>query len=178
MSSMGRSEPRSGDGASEPGEALECLFRRYYRPLVVVACLLVDDPGTGEEIVQEAFVRMQRSWDRIDDLVAAPAYLRTTVLNLARSRLRRRVIHRRHPLETQRDTASAEDAVVLAEEQREMLELLRSLPRRQRECLTLRYYLDLSEAEIAATLGISAGSVKAYAHRGLATLASKLECRP
>jgi RNA polymerase sigma-70 factor (sigma-E family) len=177
MSSKGRSESPSGGRPSDPLEALDDLFHRHYRALVAVACLLVDDRGAGEEIVQEAFVRMHRSWDRIDDVKAAPAYLRTTVVNLARSRLRRREISRRLKPQAQPDASSAEDAVVLAEGQREMLAVLQSLPRRQRECLILRYYLDLSEAEIATTLGIAPGSVKAYAHRGLAALASKLESR-
>jgi RNA polymerase sigma factor (sigma-70 family) len=56
-----------------------------------------------------------------------------------------------------------------------MLGALRHLPDRQREVLVLRFYLDLTEAEIAHTLGISAGSVKTHAHRGLAALAHWLE---
>ena len=58
-----------------------------------------------------------------------------------------------------------------------MIAALRSLPDRQRECLVLRYYLDLSEAEIAATLGISAGSVKTHSHRGVAAWPRSLEAR-
>ena len=61
------------------------------------------------------------------------------------------------------------------DEQRRVLAALRSLPDRQRDVLTLRYYLDLSEAEIAQTLGITPGSVKTHAHRGIAALAERLE---
>jgi RNA polymerase sigma factor (sigma-70 family) len=61
------------------------------------------------------------------------------------------------------------------EDRREVLAALRALPDRQRECLALRYYLDLSESEIAATLGISAGSVKTHTHRGIAALERALE---
>jgi RNA polymerase sigma factor (sigma-70 family) len=61
---------------------------------------------------------------------------------------------------------------------REVVALLTALPERQRECLVLRYYLGLSEAEIAATLGISTGSVKTHTHRGVAQLASRLEDQP
>lgn len=117
-------------------------------------------------------MRIHRAWPRVTD---PPAYLRATVLNLARSGLRRQLVARRHAPTPERDAAAAEDAVMLREEHREVLAALRSLPRRQRECLALRYYLDLPEAEIAGTLGISTGSVKSHTHRGLAALASKLE---
>ncbi len=70
---------------------------------------------------------------------------------------------------------SAETGALRAEDRREVIDALRGLSDRQRECLVLRYYLDLSEAEIATTLGISTGSVKTHAHRGLATLAERLE---
>jgi RNA polymerase sigma factor (sigma-70 family) len=72
---------------------------------------------------------------------------------------------------------SAEEHVVLMDDQQDVLDAMRALPRRQRECLVLRYYLDLSEAEIASTLGISNGSVKSHASRGLAALARRLEAR-
>ena len=58
---------------------------------------------------------------------------------------------------------------------RSVLEALRTLPRRQRECLTLRYYADLSERETADALGVSVGTVKSTTSRGLAALASKME---
>lgn len=62
-----------------------------------------------------------------------------------------------------------------AEERRLVVAALRTLPCRQRECLALRYYLDLSEREIADALGISTGSVKTHASRGLASLTTALE---
>ena len=104
-------------------------------------------------------------------------YLRATVMNLARSRMRRRLVARRRVEPTVRPAMSAEEHVVLLDDQQEVLDAVRSLPRRQRECLVLRYYLDLSEAEIASTLGISNGSVKSHSHRGLAALAQRLEER-
>ena len=72
---------------------------------------------------------------------------------------------------------SAEERVVLLDDQQDVLDAMRTLPRRQRECLVLRYYLELSENEIAATLGISNGSVKSHSSRGLAALARRLESR-
>ncbi len=108
---------------------------------------------------------------RADDRL--PAYLRSAVLNGARSQLRRRSVARRHP-QPEPGSAPAADAD-LGGDEAQVLAALRALPERQREVLALRYYLDLSEEEIAATLSISPGSVKTHAHRGLATLAERLE---
>jgi RNA polymerase sigma-70 factor (sigma-E family) len=152
------------------------LYREHYRSLVRLASLLLDDVGASEEVVQDAFVSVHRAWDRIDDPARRVAYLRSTVLNGARSGLRRRRVRRRYDhVEVAGPTEGAESGALLAEEHREVLAALRDLPRRQRECLVLRYYLDLSEADIATTLGISAGSVKTHAHRGLAALAVALK---
>ena len=156
-------------------DGLRQLFESQYHALVRLACLLLDDRGLGEEIVQDAFVKLHGSWDRIADPAAAPAYLRSTVLNLARSRMRRRLVARKHEPVALPPTASAEERVMLREDQAEVLNALRALPTRQRECLALRYYFELSEAEIAAVLAISAGSVKTHTHRGRNALAEKLE---
>jgi len=163
--------------ALDRDQLLHDLYVEHYRSLVRLACLLLDDRGAGEEAAQDAFVRLHRSWGRLRDPSAAPAYLRSTVLNLARSGLRRRLVARRHAPVPVGDAASAESIVVLREDQQDVLGALRALPPRQRDCLALRYYLDLSEADIAATLGISTGSVKTHASRGLAALATKLEAR-
>ncbi len=155
--------------------ALAALFRDHYADLVRLASLLVDDQGAAEEVVQEAFVGLFRRWDRLDDIRAAPAYLRTTVVNLARSRLRRRAVRRRHRPELLPDAPSAELGALARDEERALLAAIGRLPRRQRECLVLRYYLDLGQAESATILGISEGSVKSHTHRGLAALAATLE---
>lgn len=153
---------------------LESVYREHYRSLVRLASLLVDDVGTCEELVQDAFVRVWRRGPvlRTDDKL--PSYLRSAVLNGARSQVRRKVVARRH-LQAAPDPAPGADAAPLAGDVDRVLTALRALPDRQREVLALRYYLDLSEAEIAATLGISTGSVKTHAHRGLAALAARLE---
>jgi RNA polymerase sigma factor (sigma-70 family) len=97
------------------------------------------------------------------------------VMNLARSRMRRRIVARRHHSRPAGDAPPAEEAVLLREDQREVLAALRGLPGRQRECLALRYFHDLSEAEIATALGISTGSVKTHTSRGIAALTKRLE---
>jgi RNA polymerase sigma-70 factor (sigma-E family) len=156
------------------GADLESAYREHYRSLVRLASLLVDDVGTCEELVQDAFVQVWRRGPRLVAGDRLPAYLRSAVLNGARSHLRRRLVARRHataPPGPARDPGERP----LAGDDHLVLEALRALPDRQRDVLALRYYLDLSEAEIALTLGISAGSVKTHAHRGLATLADRLE---
>ena len=164
---------RTGDRVDPAGDlALRDLYEREYLPLVRLASLLLDDRGSCEEVVQDAFVRALAAWGTIRDPAKAPAFLRSAVLNGARSRLRRRLVVLRHPPDPARAVTSPEGATV-----RHQLVIgeLRRLPTRQREALALRYFLDLSEAEIADTLGISAGSVKTHVHRGLETLARRLE---
>ncbi len=165
---------RDDTSTALPGLDLEAVYRAEYRSLVRLAALLVDDVGTCEELVQDAFVKVWRRGPALRDPARLPAYLRSAVLNGARSHLRHEGVARRH-LESVRVPVEGADASALAGEEARVLAALRSLPDRQREVLALRYYLDLPEAEIAATLGISAGSVKTHAHRGLATLATRLE---
>ncbi len=154
---------------------LERAYREHYRSLVRLASLLIDDIGTCEELVQEAFVQVWQRGGSLRDPDRLPAYLRSAVLNGARSALRRKGVAGRH-LQVAPDPAPAAETSALAgESEKHVLQALRTLPDRQREVLALRYYLDLSEAEIARTLGISKGSVKTHAHRGLATLAPRLE---
>lgn len=157
-----------------PAPDLESVYREHYRSLVRLGSLLIDDVGTCEELVQDAFVKVWRRGPVLRDPDRLPAYLRSAVLNGARSHLRRSVVARRH-LQAVPDPSDEPGPSPFTGEEARVLAALRSLPDRQREVLALRYYLDLSEAEIATTLGISAGSVKTHAHRGLATLADRLE---
>lgn len=150
------------------------LYRSDYRDLVRLAALLVDDVGTAEELVQDAFVATARRHGRAGmvDPGAAGAYLRSAVLNGARSQLRRREVRRRHlrSVGTLPTAPPADHDVVLSDESRRVLAALDRLPARQRAVLVLRYYGDLDVAETAAALGISSGSVKTHAHRGIAAL--------
>jgi RNA polymerase sigma-70 factor (sigma-E family) len=143
--------------------------------LVRLASLMLHDDADAEEVTQDAFVKAYLAWDRIKDPDKALAYLRSAVLNGARSRLRHlKVVGRTESSQPGRHE-SAEAGALAADDHRRVIAALRSLPGRQRECLALRYYADLPEAEIAATLGISTGSVKTHIHRGLAALSSRLE---
>lgn len=165
-----RDEPAYTDAE----EALTELYTEHYRSLVRLAATLLDDPSVSEEVVQDAYVKMYGAWRRIREPAAAIGYLRTTVLNLARSRMRRRLVARKHAPRQLPDAPSAETGAMESLEHDHVLSVLRTLPARQREVLALRYYSELSEAEIADTLGISRGSVKTHASRGLAALRNQL----
>lgn len=158
-------------------EAVTHLFVIHYRPLVRVAALLLHDDAAAEEIAQEAFVALHRSWARVRDPDRAAAYLRQTVVNRSRSALRRRAVadrflRRQGPAVT---VPSAESDALASETHAEMLAALRQLPVRQREALILRFYSDLSEAQVADAMGISAGAVKSHTSRGLAALRRLLD---
>ena len=168
--------PRSQVSGWSADEALELLYAAHWRRLVRLAVLLVHDVGTAEEIVQECFVSVHNRWNRLNDPDKALAYLRRSVVNRSRSHLRHLAVVRRH---VERDQASepqpgADHTAYDQVRRATVLDALRSLPRRQREVLVLRYYLDLSEAEIADTLGISRGAVKSHASRGAGALRAQL----
>jgi RNA polymerase sigma-70 factor (sigma-E family) len=158
-----------------PEEAVAALFREHYRPLVRLAALLLGDAGASEEVVQDAFVKLQLGWHRVRDPQKAPAWLRSAVLNGARSQLRRRRVTRRHLQAVPRAEASPEARAMEVAEHERIVAALRELPERQREALVLKFYLDLTEVEIAAAMDVSTGSVKTHVHRGLAALHAAFE---
>jgi len=155
--------------------AVEELYAAHYRRLVRLSVLLVRDLGTAEEVVQDSFVAMHGRWRRLREPDNALAYLRQTVVNRSRSVLRHRGVEARYVPPVVPDHRGADEDAVVAERRSQVLDALKELPQRQREVLALRYYLDLSEAEIAATLGISRGAVKSHASRGAASLRHLLE---
>ena len=157
---------------------LSVLFRRRHAELVRLALLMVGDQATAEDVVQDVFARLHARradgpWGE-DSL----AYVRAAVLNGCRSQLRRRSVARRFEGlggRLERVTQdSAEQEMMRSEERRQVLAALAALSSRRREVLVLRYYLGLSEAEIASVLGISPGTVKSTAARGLAALCRRL----
>lgn len=147
------------------------LYERHWRSMVRLAVLLVDDLPSAEDVVQDAFVALHRHAAELRDPNAAVGYLRTSVVNLSRSVIRRRQTARKYLRVAEPEaTAGADHEVLLRDEHRAALAAVRRLPRRQQEVLVLRYWSGLSEREIAQTLGISAGAVKSSASRGMATL--------
>ncbi len=170
--------PMNATARWDADSAVAELYAGHYAGLVRLAVLLVRDVGTAEEVVQDAFVAVHGRWHRLREPERALAYLRQTVVNRARSVLRRRGVEARHGSGAlARDVSGpAADEQALATDVRvRVLDALRALPPRQREVLALRYYADLSEEQIATVLGISRGSVKTHASRGAAALRPALD---
>jgi RNA polymerase sigma-70 factor (sigma-E family) len=156
--------------ASTPAPTVDisALYAAHRLALVRIAILLVDDLASAEDVVHDAFLALHRQSERLRDPQSALAYLRTSVVNGARSALRRRRTVRSHLRAVEPEAAESADAtLLLADEHQQMLTAVRTLPRRQQQVLALRYWSELSEAEIAETLGISRGAVKSTASRAL-----------
>ena len=157
--------------APEPAEAVTALYRAHALGLIRLAVVMLGDRGAAEDAVQEAFCGLYRRWHGLSDPGKALSYLRSSVINGCRSALRRR--RRQASLDPSTGDApgeSAEATALIGEEHRQVLTAIRSLPARQREALVLRFYLDLDEEEIAATMRISRGTVKSTTSRALAAL--------
>ncbi|HKX76083.1 MAG TPA: sigma-70 family RNA polymerase sigma factor [Acidimicrobiia bacterium] len=158
---------------------VELLVERLYREeganLVRLARFFVDDRNAAEDLVQEAFIRLARSVGRIKDETRVTSYLRSIVLNLARDHNRRGLVSLRHQPASDPAPPSVEEEISLREDQRRVIDALRDLPKRQRDCLVLRYYLELGVGEIAGDLGLSVNSVKTHLKRGLRSLEARLE---
>ena len=164
-------------GTLDADALVEQMFAEQGASLVRLARVFCDDRDAAEDLVQEAFIRLHRSAGSIRDLRRAPAFLRSIVINLARDHNRRGLMSLRHQASADPPASPAEpgERAVHDEEVDHVLGALRTLPERQRACLVLHYYEQLSIAEVAETLRISTNSVKTHCRRGLATLESRLE---
>lgn len=154
---------------AQAGEVLELasfddLYRAEYEPMVRLARGLVDLPETAEEIVQEAFAKVFDRWGRLNQ---PGAYLRTTVVNGARSELRKREVRRRIGLRPL--------LIPNPGERDYLLDALNQLSPRQKSALVLRFYADMTEKEIAQAMGVRPGTVKSATSRGLAELRKVIE---
>jgi RNA polymerase sigma-70 factor (sigma-E family) len=167
----------SGPAADPDAGTVATLFREHHGDLVRLAVLMVGDLATAEDVVQDVYASLHSRWSQIAARDTVLPYVRAAVLNGCRSVLRRRGLARRVGAAARQDelaAQSAESELILSEDRRQVLAALARLSRRRREVLVLRYYLGLSEAQIAAVLGISPGTVKSTAARGLAALARDL----
>jgi len=163
--------------ATETPLTLEDLYRVHRMRLIRLAILLVDEQPTAEDVVQEAFTGLYRNWGSLRDANAALGYLRTAVVNGSRSVLRRRKTAREYVPPHSTNARSAESLAMLSTEHQSVVDGLSTLPQRQREVLVLRYYGQLSEAEIAEITGISKGTVKSTASRALDSLQTAMRAK-
>jgi len=166
----------SADRAERADGGVAELFRTERLHMVRLALLLVDDLDTAEDVVQDAFAALHKHWHSLANTEAAIGYLRTSVVNGARSVLRRRRTVRRNPFPDAESLTveGADSGALIADEHRQVLDAIRRLPDRQREVILLRYWSELSEAEVAHTLNISIGAVKSNASRGRDAIAQML----
>ena len=162
-----------GDGTGDRDAAVAALFRLHYDRLSRIALLIVGDSARAEELVQEAYFLTWRHWDRIRSPGAAPFYLQRTVVNLARSSLRRRMVELRHLLGDREEIDDPDHGQRL-----DLERALAKLPARKRACVVLRHYADCSEQETAELLGVSVGTVKSQTAKGLAMLFKELGMKP
>ena len=158
----------SDEIVAEAADLLSTLFDAHYRSLCRLAYVLLGDGAQAEDVVQEAFMRTFTGLGRLRDRSRADAYLRRSVVNLSRSRLRRRTVEGRSNAAVHRD-APIED--LSGRHDLDLLDAVRALPPRQRAAVVLFYYADLPESEVASTLGCSAGTVKSQLAKARATLA-------
>ena len=166
---------RSAATAWDADRVVTEIYHGEYKSLVRLAVLLVHDVPTAEEVVQDAFEAMHTAWRRLREKEKALSYLRQAVVNRSRSVLRHRTVVDKNAPKPAPDEPSAEQGALALIERSAVIAALRTLPDRQREAVVLRYYADLSEADIAATMGISRGAVKSHTARAMAALKSILE---
>lgn len=168
---------RDGFPAEDVDEALAALFLVHGRGLVGLARLLVDDLATAEDVVQDAFAATYRRWPAIRTPESALPYLRAAVVNYARKRIRDRQHGGRVVGEAPdlADPRARGDVIDALEQRHVVLAALRALSYRQRQVVVLRYYLDLSEAQVADQLGLTRGAVHRHAVRATDALRDLLK---
>jgi len=171
--------PAARSAPSASGHDVDDLVRDLYQvhalALIRAAKLLLRDQPSAEDAVQDAFLGLYQALPRLSDHDQILPYLRTAVINRSRSvlRARRRALLRR--VQHEPPMSSAESTAMAGEDRRAVMTAVGRLPRRTREVLVLRYYLDLTDQEIAATLRVSRSTVTSTASRGLAALAHELK---
>jgi len=161
--------------APDADQAITAMYCAEYRSLVRMSAVLVGDVSTAEEVVQDCFITMHGAWRRLRDVDKAVNYLRRSVVNRSRSVLRRRMVAERHAPKHEPDMPSAEQGAITQLERIAVISALRSLSPRQREAVVLRYYLDLSEDQVASYMRISRGAVKSHTARAKSALRTALE---
>jgi RNA polymerase sigma-70 factor (sigma-E family) len=174
LPAVGYTERDSVTVRAQVNEGVVQAYQAHYVALARLAYLLVGDRHHAEDLTHEAFARLHVKWDKLEDKERALPYLRTTVVNLARSKGRRERTAASHPPPVERPASSAEEAAVADLDRDAVLVALRRLPTRQRAAVVLRYYLRMTEGDIAQTMDCSVGSVRTHLKRANATLVRTL----
>jgi RNA polymerase sigma-70 factor (sigma-E family) len=158
------------EGAPRMQDPVRRAFEAHYGRLVRLAALLLGRSEGAEDLAQDAFVKAAMKIEALPDDEVGP-YLRRVLLNLWKNRLRRLAVERRFRFRVARPDVEQPGTF---EERDAMWRAVQALPSRQRACLVLRYYEDLSERTVAEIMGCSVGTVKSQTSRGLARLRKEL----
>jgi RNA polymerase sigma-70 factor, ECF subfamily len=154
-------------------EDFDALYEAHFGDVVAMAYALTGDLAEAQDLAQEAFCRAWQRWHRIAAYDEPLAWVRRVAANLATSRWRRLATAARH-LRRERPPESTP----LGPDHVALVAALRTLPERQRRAVVLHHLLDLPVAEVAHELGVAAGTVKPWLHRGRAALATQLADTP
>ncbi len=168
---MGERHGSRSDRTADKDADFSAYMSARQPALYRTAYLLVGDHAGAEDLLQNAFAKLYLSWDRIRDRGALDGYVRRIMVNEHNSLWRRAWKRREHPADTVPDTGTQDtydDGMGGV-----LWSFIQTLPPRQRSVVVLRYYEQLSEAETAAVLGISVGTVKSQTSRALAGLRAR-----
>jgi RNA polymerase sigma factor (sigma-70 family) len=165
---------RASPGVSRLDPAAAELFRDQFLPMLRLACAVLGNRQDGEDVVQDAFAA---SSERLTGLPeeARARYLRTAVMHACLKHKRRARATKRQPVRTRTSVATVEEQALAHDDRARVAAALDALSVRQRQCVALRYYEQLSDAEIAEALDVSEGSAKTHLRRALAALKQHLE---
>lgn len=155
-------------------DGMRALYDRWHADMVRFAAFLTGSVHAAEDVAHEAFAKVFDAWDRIDDPGRADAYLKKTVVNVARGRHRRSKVAERHQERHLVALPSAEDEVLGRISRERVLGAVAALPLRQRACVVMRYWMRMTESEIAESLDVSVGSVRTHVKRGTLRLRGEL----
>ncbi|MDQ3981511.1 MAG: SigE family RNA polymerase sigma factor [Actinomycetota bacterium] len=167
------SDAAAGIVTEERTGRLESLYRQHAARATRVAYLLVGDAGLAQELAHDAFIRTSGKIHTLRDPNAFGAYLTRTTINLCKRHHQRKSLERRH-VDLAGPTIPAHVPPPDVGTKDEVMRVVRALPHRQRAAIVLRFYADLSESDIADTLGCPVGTVKSLISRGLAKLRTQL----
>jgi RNA polymerase sigma-70 factor (sigma-E family) len=158
-------------------QAVLAAYREHYGSLVRQAAVVVRDIPTAEDVVQDSFIATHIASPRLENSAKALAYLRQSVANRSRSVLRHRIVVDQYRPAPAPDMPSAEDSALSQLEHSAVISALTILAPRQRQVLALKFFADMSEAQVADALGISKGTVKTHTSRALTSLRPALKSR-
>ena len=173
MAFAGRTSPGTDAGPTFAAP-LEQIYRDQLQSLIRLLIGYVGVRAGAEDLAHDAFLRANSAWPKIEHGPRVDAYVRTIAINLALSVLRRQATAAHHQVHCLPDARSAESEVMLRSDRQRIAEAIKLLSVRQQQCVLLRYWDALPEAQIAERLGISRNSVKTHLRRGLEVLRREL----